>query len=197
MKIIDLGVDALCIGPNDLSGSAGLLRQHDHPTVRAALDRILATAKARGLAVCTGITLPADQQSDWISRGARMALVSSDVELLSKGTAHALGIGSSAAGTKVRAKHVTINGRFAIRRSRCEPARSCTGGSEGLSARLRVCAVRHVARLERDLRGLRLGRFRLAASRSDHLLRRLLTAANAAKRLASEAGLGVAAVITY
>jgi 2-keto-3-deoxy-L-rhamnonate aldolase RhmA len=89
-KIIDLGVDALCVGPNDLSGSAGLLRQHSHPTVRAALDRILATAKARGLAVCTGITLPADQQSEWISRGARMALVSSDIDLLVNGTARAL-----------------------------------------------------------------------------------------------------------
>ena len=45
--ILDLpGVDALCIGPNDLSGSAGLLRQHDHPVVKGAIDRILAAAKA-------------------------------------------------------------------------------------------------------------------------------------------------------
>ena len=35
------GVDALCIGPNDLSGSAGVLRQHDHPAVRGAIDKIL------------------------------------------------------------------------------------------------------------------------------------------------------------
>jgi 2-keto-3-deoxy-L-rhamnonate aldolase RhmA len=89
-EIIQLGVDALCIGPNDLSGSVGLLRQHDHPTVKGAIDRILAIAKRRGVAVCTGVTLPADKQSDWIVKGARMALVTSDVELLSKGTAHAL-----------------------------------------------------------------------------------------------------------
>jgi 4-hydroxy-2-oxoheptanedioate aldolase len=89
-KIIQLGVDALCIGPNDLSGSAGLLRQHDHPTVKGALDRILAAAKARGIAVCTGITLPADKQGEWIERGARMALVTSDIELLVNGTAAAL-----------------------------------------------------------------------------------------------------------
>jgi 2-keto-3-deoxy-L-rhamnonate aldolase RhmA len=89
-EIIALGIDALCIGPNDLSGSAGVLRQHDHPTVKSAIDRILAIGKARGIAVCTGITLPAEQQSDWIDRGARMALVTSDVELLVKGTAGAL-----------------------------------------------------------------------------------------------------------
>src|SRR5271166_1135486 len=89
-EIIQLGVDALCIGPNDLSGSAGLLRQHDHPTVKGAIDRILAIAKRRGVAVCTGATLPADKQGDWIGRGARMALITSDVELLCKGTAHAL-----------------------------------------------------------------------------------------------------------
>jgi 4-hydroxy-2-oxoheptanedioate aldolase len=89
-EILNLGVDALCIGPNDLSASAGLLRQHDHPTVRSAIDRVLAAAKARGVAVCTGITLPADKQAEWISRGARMALISSDIELLVKGIAGAL-----------------------------------------------------------------------------------------------------------
>ena len=56
------GVDALCIGPNDLSGSAGVLRQHDHPAVRGAIDKILSAASARGVAVCTGITLPLEQQ---------------------------------------------------------------------------------------------------------------------------------------
>jgi 4-hydroxy-2-oxoheptanedioate aldolase len=98
-EILDLGVDALCIGPNDLSGSAGLLRQHDHPTVRGALDRILSAAKARGVAVCTGITLPASKQADWIGRGARMALVTSDVELLVNGTAGALAAVRSLRGT--------------------------------------------------------------------------------------------------
>ena len=88
--IIGLGVDALCIGPNDLSGSAGLLRQHDHPTVKGAIDRLLAIAKRRGVAVCTGITLPSDKQAEWIAAGARMALLTSDVELLAKGTARAL-----------------------------------------------------------------------------------------------------------
>jgi 2-keto-3-deoxy-L-rhamnonate aldolase RhmA len=81
------GVDALCIGPNDLSGSAGALRQHDHPTVRGAIDKILRAASARGVAVCTGVTLPLEQQRDWIARGARLALLTSDTELLASGAA--------------------------------------------------------------------------------------------------------------
>jgi 2-keto-3-deoxy-L-rhamnonate aldolase RhmA len=81
------GVDALCIGPNDLSGSAGVLRQHDHPAVRGAIDTILRAASARGVAVCTGITLPLERQADWIARGARLALLTSDVELLAGGAA--------------------------------------------------------------------------------------------------------------
>lgn len=90
-EILDLpGVDALCIGPNDLSGSAGLLRQHDHPTVRGAIESILAAAKAKGKAVCTGITLPADRQRDWVARGARMMLVTADIDLLVKGADRAL-----------------------------------------------------------------------------------------------------------
>ena len=80
-------VNALCIGPNDLSGSAGVLRQHDHPVVRGAIDRILKAASARGVAVCTGVTLPLEQQHDWIARGARLALLTSDVELLAGGAA--------------------------------------------------------------------------------------------------------------
>lgn len=89
-EIIALGIDALCIGPNDLSGSCGLLRQHSHPTVRNAIERILAAAKARGVAACMGITIPADQQGEWIGRGASMTLVTSDIELLVAGAAHAL-----------------------------------------------------------------------------------------------------------
>jgi len=79
------GIDALCIGPNDLSGSIGAMRQHDHPVVVNAIDRTLAAARARNVAVCAGVTLPAEGQRAWIERGARMILVTSDIELLARG----------------------------------------------------------------------------------------------------------------
>src|SRR5256885_9371170 len=49
------GVDAICLGPADFSGSLGRLLDWTHPEVADALDTVLAKAKARGVAVCTGI----------------------------------------------------------------------------------------------------------------------------------------------
>jgi len=49
------GIDAVAIGPNDLSGTTGLFRQHQHPINRNALDKIIARAKAAGIPVCLGI----------------------------------------------------------------------------------------------------------------------------------------------
>jgi hypothetical protein len=55
--------------------------------VRGAIDKILIAASSRGVAVCTGVTLPLEQQQGWIDRGARLALLTSDVELLAGGAA--------------------------------------------------------------------------------------------------------------
>ncbi len=84
------GIDALCLGPNDLSGSAGLLRQMNHPTVRGALDRILDAAAARGIPTCLGVNSRADEQAALVRRGVRMLLVTSDTELLAAGGLAAL-----------------------------------------------------------------------------------------------------------
>lgn len=84
------GIDALCIGPNDLSGSIGAMRRHDHPVVVDAIERTLAAARTLGVAVCAGFTLPAERQAAWVERGARMLLVASDVELLARGASEAL-----------------------------------------------------------------------------------------------------------
>lgn len=44
------GIDATLIGPYDLSASLGLAGQLDHPTVRAATDRVVEATARRGLA---------------------------------------------------------------------------------------------------------------------------------------------------
>jgi 2-keto-3-deoxy-L-rhamnonate aldolase RhmA len=84
------GVDAICLGPADISGSAGLFMQLDHPTVEGALDTILAAARARNIACCSGVPLAAHAQLDWIEKGARMALLTSDTAVLVKGFAATL-----------------------------------------------------------------------------------------------------------
>ena len=84
------GIDAVCIGPNDLSGTAGLLRQLDHPIVRGALDRIIDTAAARGVPVCFGLNTRAEEQRALVQRGVRVLLVASDIALLAEGARTAL-----------------------------------------------------------------------------------------------------------
>jgi 2-keto-3-deoxy-L-rhamnonate aldolase RhmA len=49
------GIDALVIGPTDLSSSMGILGQFDDPQMRAAIARIVAAAKANGISVGVGV----------------------------------------------------------------------------------------------------------------------------------------------
>ncbi len=49
------GIDALVIGPTDLSDSLGLRGNFEHPTVTAAIDRIVAAARGQGLSVGAGV----------------------------------------------------------------------------------------------------------------------------------------------
>jgi 2-keto-3-deoxy-L-rhamnonate aldolase RhmA len=89
--ILDVpGIDAICLGPNDLSGSVGLLRQVEHPTVASAIEHVIARCKARGVPACTGITLAADRALAWAARGATFIFACDDADLLASGAARAL-----------------------------------------------------------------------------------------------------------
>jgi 4-hydroxy-2-oxoheptanedioate aldolase len=79
------GIDAVAIGPNDLSGTTGLFRQHQHPTNKGALDKIITRAQAAGVPVCLGINSKPAEQRDLIARGVRVLLATSDLELLAAG----------------------------------------------------------------------------------------------------------------
>lgn len=75
------GVDMLFVGPNDLSSSLGHLGQGDHPTVRPAIDRIIAAAKAKGKWLGTVPTKERDAKT-LFSLGFDMVISGSDVALL-------------------------------------------------------------------------------------------------------------------
>ena len=79
------GVDAICLGPADFSGSLGRLLDWTHPEVADALDTVLAKAKVKGVAVCTGIVVSPDAVPEWAAKGARMPLVAADTGLLIDG----------------------------------------------------------------------------------------------------------------
>ncbi len=81
------GVDAICLGPADFSGSLGRLLNWTHPDVAGPLETVLAKAKAGNIAVCTGIVIPPEQVPEWAAKGARMPLVASDTGLLVDGAA--------------------------------------------------------------------------------------------------------------
>jgi len=89
-EFLDAGVDAICLGPNDLSGSMGMLGQFNESKVRNAIDKVLAVAKARNAAVCPGVTASLRDQAKWVKKGVRMLLATSDVELLTVGATKAL-----------------------------------------------------------------------------------------------------------
>ena len=84
------GIDAVCIGPNDLSGTVGMLRQTSHPRMVEAFAKIKAAAQAKGLPVCLGVNTPPERQAELVAEGVRMLLVTADLELLIKGGTAAL-----------------------------------------------------------------------------------------------------------
>ncbi len=84
------GVDALFIGPFDLSLSLGFVGQMDHPDMLKALDRVIAATKSAGNA--TGIhttNLPLLQEAK--KRGARFLMYGSDSSCLFEGYKRAIG----------------------------------------------------------------------------------------------------------
>jgi 2-keto-3-deoxy-L-rhamnonate aldolase RhmA len=84
------GIDAVAIGPNDLSGTTGHFRQHQHPANKGALNTIIARAAAAGVPVCLGVNSKPEEQRELIARGVRILLVTSDLELLAGGARRAL-----------------------------------------------------------------------------------------------------------
>jgi 4-hydroxy-2-oxoheptanedioate aldolase len=68
------GVNAVWIGPSDLSLSLGLPGQLDHPEVLTAIDQIAANViTAPDCTLCVLVDTP-EQAADWSDRGARMVL---------------------------------------------------------------------------------------------------------------------------
>jgi len=100
--IMDIpGIDAISIGPTDMSGTLGILGQVDHETVNGYIDTILSKAKARNIPVMNGLTLDTDQQATWIEKGARMVLVSQDISALINETGRLLTAAREAHGLAV------------------------------------------------------------------------------------------------
>jgi 2-dehydro-3-deoxyglucarate aldolase/4-hydroxy-2-oxoheptanedioate aldolase len=84
------GVDAIVVGPNDLSGSVGLLGQTQHPEVVKLCDRIAEAAKRRGTPFGTSIGDDPAVVRAWIERGVDWIATGGDTGHLVAGARRAL-----------------------------------------------------------------------------------------------------------
>jgi 2-keto-3-deoxy-L-rhamnonate aldolase RhmA len=81
------GLDALFIGPSDLSLSLGCFQQWDHPDFRSAVARVVEKARANGIAVGIAVDSfgPLDAAAEWIerhARGVQLLCTTEDADLL-------------------------------------------------------------------------------------------------------------------
>jgi len=72
------GLDAVVLGPWDLSGSLGLLGQVEHPRVVAAMEQVIASAHRAGVFVGSGMGADAEFACAQARRGAQFLQVGGD-----------------------------------------------------------------------------------------------------------------------
>ena len=73
-------MDALVIGPVDLSHSLGLPWQISHPKVQEAIDATI--VKARAARIPVGISVIAEDFESWRARGINIMFLGSDFEFI-------------------------------------------------------------------------------------------------------------------
>ena len=84
------GIDAIFVGPNDLSISLGIPTQYDHPDYEAALRRIIGICQAHDTPTMVHHQTVALTQK-WLGEGARFVLHCSDARAMHNGFRQDLG----------------------------------------------------------------------------------------------------------
>ena len=84
------GLDAVFIGPHDLSISLGIPEQYDSPVFEEAVKIIIHKARAHGLAIGIHFSLEPERQIQWMKEGANIVVHSFDVALFSQRLKHDL-----------------------------------------------------------------------------------------------------------
>lgn len=78
------GLDAVFIGPHDLSINMGIPEQYDHPDFIETVKTIIKKARQHTLGVGIHFSLEPQRQVDWIKEGVNIVIHSSDMALFSK-----------------------------------------------------------------------------------------------------------------
>jgi len=102
-------LDAVLIGPHDLSVSLEIPEEYDHPEFDKAVRNIIAKARAKGIGAGIHFWKNLEQEIEWARSGANLFLHSADVLLfasaLRKDLAHARG----ALGDQVETSHEAVD----------------------------------------------------------------------------------------
>ncbi len=75
------GLDAVFIGPHDLSISLGIPEQYDHPEFEKAVKHIIHTTRKKGLSIAIHFSLEPGRQAKWVREGVNMVVHSTDIAL--------------------------------------------------------------------------------------------------------------------
>jgi len=94
------GLDAVFIGPHDLSISLGLPEQYDHPVFEEAVKKIIRVSKENGLAVGIHFSESPERQIRWMKEGVNLIVHSSDLAMFSQRLQHDMNAIKQAAGEK-------------------------------------------------------------------------------------------------
>ena len=94
------GLDAVFIGPHDLSISLGIPEQYDHPLFEQAVKEIIRVSKKHDLAVGIHFSESPERQIRWIREGVNIVIHSSDLAMFSQRLQHDMNIIKSATGDK-------------------------------------------------------------------------------------------------
>lgn len=75
------GLDAVFIGPHDLSVSMGLPEQYDHPEFEKVVRNIIHMARKKGIHIGIHFSLEPERQIQWIKEGINIIVHSFDIAL--------------------------------------------------------------------------------------------------------------------
>jgi len=78
------GLDAVFIGPHDLSVNLGVPEQYDHPVFIDAVRTIIKTTRNKGLSIGVHFSLEPERQIFWANEGANIIVHSFDIALFSQ-----------------------------------------------------------------------------------------------------------------
>jgi 2-keto-3-deoxy-L-rhamnonate aldolase RhmA len=78
------GLDAVFIGPHDLSISLGIPEQYDHPVFEEAVKKIIRISRNNGLAVGIHFSEGPERQVKWMKEGINLIIHSSDMAIFSQ-----------------------------------------------------------------------------------------------------------------